>query len=88
MLVARLSTAQSPVTLDLSLDCAVLACTAAVAVATVMFFGTVPALRATRIAPIEALKATGVNTRPGGGGSPHSLLANGGSGGLVIAQVA
>ncbi len=88
VLVAQLSTAQSPVTLDLSLDWAVLAYTAAITVATVVFFGTVPALRATRIAPIEALKAPGVNTRRGGGGSPRSLLANGGSSSLVIAQVA
>jgi predicted permease len=88
MLVGQLSTAQSPVTLDLSLDWAVLAYTAAVTVATVAFFGTVPALRATRIAPIEALKATGINARPAGGGSLHGKLASGGSSGLVIAQVA
>jgi len=88
VLVAQLSTAQSAVTLDLSLDWAVLAYTAAVTVTTVAFFGTVPALRATRIVPIEALKATGINARPGGGGSLHSKLANGGSSGLVIAQVA
>jgi putative ABC transport system permease protein len=88
VLVGQLSTAQSPVTLDLSLDWAVLAYTAAVTVATVVFFGTVPALRATRIAPIEALKATGTNARSGGRGSPHSVLANGGSSSLVIAQVA
>jgi putative ABC transport system permease protein len=59
LLVAQLSTAQSLVTLDLSFDWAVLAYTVAVTVATVVFFGTVPALRATRIAPIEALKAPG-----------------------------
>ena len=88
VLVGQLSAAQSPVTLDLSLDWAVLAYTAAVTVATVVFFGTVPALRATRIAPIEALRATGTNARSGGARSPHSLLANGGSSSLVIAQVA
>jgi predicted permease len=88
MLVAQLSTVQAPVTLDLSLDWAVLTYTAAVTVATVVLFGTVPALRATRIAPIEALKAPGGNTRRGGGGSAHGLLATGGSSSLVIAQVA
>jgi predicted permease len=88
MLVAQLSTAESPVTLDLSFDWVVLAYTSAVTVATVMFFGTVPALRATRIAPIDALKAHGVNAGPGGGGLAHSKLAKGGSNSLVIAQVA
>jgi putative ABC transport system permease protein len=88
MLVAQLSTAESPVTLDLSFDWVVLAYTTAVTVATVMFFGTVPALRATRVAPIDALKAHGVNAGPGGGGLAHSKLANGGSSSLVIAQVA
>jgi predicted permease len=84
----QLSTPQSLVTLDLSLDWTVLMYTAAVTVATVILFGTIPALRATRIAPIEALKATGINARPAGGGSLHSKLASGGSSGLVILQVA
>jgi predicted permease len=88
LLVAQFSTAQSPVTLDLSFDWTVLAYTGAVTVATVLFFGTVPALRATRFAPIEALKAAGVATRSGGGESPHRRLATGGSGSLVVAQVA
>jgi putative ABC transport system permease protein len=74
MLIAQLSTAQSRVTLNLSLDWTVLAYTAAVTVATVMLFGTVPALRATRIAPFEALKAPGRNARRPGGGSAYSLL--------------
>jgi predicted permease len=88
MLVAQLSTAESPVTLDLSFDWVVLAYTLAVSVATVMFFGTVPALRATRIAPIDTLKAQGVNAGPGRGGLARSRLASGGSSSLVIAQVA
>ena len=88
VLVGQLATAQSPVTLDLSLDWTVLAYTAALTVTTVVLFGTMPALRATRTVPIEALKATGINARPGGGGSLHSKLAHGGSSGLVIAQVA
>lgn len=73
---------------DLSLDWVVLAYTAAVATATVAFFGTVPALRATRIEPIDALKAPGGNARLGGGRSLHSRFAHSGSSGLVIAQVA
>lgn len=88
VLVAQLSTGESPVTLDLSLDWAVLAYTAIVTVATVMFFGTVPALRAARIAPIEALKAPGVHACSSGGRFAHGRLATGGSSGLVIAQVA
>jgi predicted permease len=86
MLVAQLSTAQSQVTLDLSLDWTVLAYTVAVTVATVVFFGTVPALRVTRSVPVEALKARGVDTRQGG--SPVTKVVSGGSSGLVIAQVA
>jgi putative ABC transport system permease protein len=46
-----------PVILDLSLDGRVLAFTAATMVATVILFGLVPALRATRVAPMDALKA-------------------------------
>ena len=88
MLVAQFSTAESTVTLDLSFDWVVLTYTSAVTVATVMFFGTVPALRATRIAPIDALKAHAVNAGPGGGGLARSRLASGGSSSLVIAQVA
>ncbi|MGH8637389.1 MAG: ABC transporter permease [Burkholderiales bacterium] len=88
MLVAQLSTAQSRVTFDLSFDWTVLAYTAAVTVATVMFFGTVPMLAATRIVPIDALKVQGPGTRSGPGGSPRSTLANGGSSSLVVAQVA
>jgi predicted permease len=88
LLVAQFSTAESTVTLDLSFDWVVLAYTSAVTIATVVFFGTVPALRGTRIAPIDALKAHAVNAGPGGGGSARSRVAHGGSSSLVIAQVA
>ncbi len=80
MLVAQLSTTESRVALDLSLDWAVLAYTAAVALVTVTFFGTVPSLRATRVAPIEALKTHGANA--------GDRLSGGVSSRLVVVQVA
>ncbi len=59
LLVRQLSTASSPVFLDLSLDWRVLGFTAAVAAGTAILFGTVPALRAARVEPNEALKDQG-----------------------------
>jgi predicted permease len=56
-LVAGVSAPDSPIRLDLSLDWRVLAFTAVVTIATTLVFGTVPALRATRVQPIEALRA-------------------------------
>ncbi|MEW5981294.1 MAG: ABC transporter permease [Acidobacteriota bacterium] len=80
LLVRQLSTTASTVFLDLSLDWPVLGFTAAVAVFTAVLFGTVPALRASRVEPNDALKdhARGVaaGRRVGLG---H---------GLVVAQVA
>ena len=55
-LVAQLSTPVQHIALDLSIDWRVVAFTAAVALATAGIFGTVPAFRATRIAPLDALK--------------------------------
>jgi predicted permease len=79
-LVAQLSTSNRPAFLDLSVDWRVLAFTAAIAVATAVIFGTVPAIRAARTAPIEALKAHGRQ----GSGDPRATI----SGWLVTAQVA
>jgi putative ABC transport system permease protein len=79
-LVAQLSTTTNRVALDLSLDWRLLAFTAAIAVGTAVLFGTLPALRATRVAPIEALK------EQGRGASSKARV--GLSSGLVIAQVA
>ena len=79
-LVAQLSTAVSPVALDLSIDWRVFGFTAAVALATVVLFGTAPAVRAARVAPIDAMKEHGRGTTSGAG--------RGLSGGLVVAQVA
>jgi predicted permease len=59
LLVRQLSTATNFVYLDMSVDWRVLAFTAAVAVATAVIFGTVPALRATRVEPQDAMKSQG-----------------------------
>ena len=59
LLVQQLTTYEETVSLDLSLDWRVLGFTAAVAVATALLFGVVPALRAGRVQPIEAMKEQG-----------------------------
>jgi putative ABC transport system permease protein len=56
MLVAQLSTPVQQIALDLSFDWRVMAFTAAVALMTAGIFGTVPAFRSTRIAPLDVLK--------------------------------
>jgi len=78
-LVAQLSTQVNRIALDLPLDWRVMGFAAAVTIATAFLFGTAPAFRAARVAPIDALKEHG---RSGGGGSVSF------SSGLVIAQVA
>ena len=80
LLVAQLSTSVARVTLDLSLDWRVLAFTIAVTGVTAVLFGTAPAFRATRVAPIDALKAQG----RGALGDARTRLASG----VVVAQVA
>ena len=62
LLVRQLSTQTNTVFLDLSLDWRVLAFTIGVTVATALLFGTVPALRASGVAPIDALKEHGRGT--------------------------
>ncbi|HEY6253437.1 MAG TPA: ABC transporter permease [Candidatus Angelobacter sp.] len=57
LLVRNLSTGRNPVFLDLSLDGPVLGFTFAAAVLTGMLVGLLPALRSTRVALIEAMKA-------------------------------
>jgi len=59
LLVRQLSTQRSQVFLDLSLDWRVLGFTTAVAVATALLFGTLPAFRAARVQPSEAMNAQG-----------------------------
>src|SRR5258708_1674141 len=59
LLISELSLYGSSIALDVALDWRVLAFTAAVAIATVLLFGTVPALRGTRVDPGEAIKEQG-----------------------------
>jgi putative ABC transport system permease protein len=59
LLVTELSLYGSRITLDVGLDWRVLGFTAAVAIATALLFGTVPALRSTRVQPNEAIKEQG-----------------------------
>jgi predicted permease len=80
LLVRQLSTTTNNVYLDLSLDWRVLMFTALVAVSTALLFGTVPALRSTKLPPQDALKAGGRGLA--GDSSPGVGAA------LVVAQVA
>jgi predicted permease len=79
-LVAQLSTAVSPVALNLSIDWRVFGFTAAITFATAVLFGTAPAFRAAAVAPIDAMKQHGRGAKSGAG--------RGLSGILVVAQVA
>ena len=64
-LVAFLSSADSPLFVDLSLDWKVFAFTAAVAVSACLLFGLAPALRATRTSPGASMKAGSRGTTDG-----------------------
>jgi len=77
-LVSQLSTATNHVYLDLAIDWRLLGFTSVIAIVTAILFGTVPALRATGVAPIESLKET----------RRSSDARAGLSSGLVVAQVA
>ncbi len=79
MMLRQLSTREHLVFLDLSIDWHVLLFTIGVAVATIVLFGVFPAIRTSRIAPMEALREHG-----------RGLIAGGRIGvasGLVVAQV-
>lgn len=80
-IVAQLSTSAIPVVLDPSLDWRVFAFAAATTFATAVLFGAAPAVRATHVDPIEALKEQGRSAGTSGTGGHLS-------GGLVVAQVA
>jgi predicted permease len=80
LLVRQLSTQANTVFLDTSLDWRVLAFTASVAVAVALLFGVVPALRASRTEPIDAIREHS-RTTPGERGI-------GFGGALVAGQVA
>jgi predicted permease len=79
MLVQQISTRNNIVFLDLSIDWRVLAFTSGVAVATTLLFGSGPALRASRRAPLDAM-----HSRVRGSSSdPRTALASG----LIVLQV-
>jgi putative ABC transport system permease protein len=59
LLVREFSVDDPPMTLDVGIDWMVLGFTALVAVTTALLFGTVPAMRATRVQPHDALKEQG-----------------------------
>jgi putative ABC transport system permease protein len=59
LLVREFSVEDPPITLDVGIDWMVLTFTAVVAMATTLLFGTVPALRATRVQPNDALREHG-----------------------------
>ncbi len=80
ILIAQLSTPDDPVTLALGLDWRMFGFTALVAIATALLFGTLPALRASRVRPMEAMR------EQGRGNSSDGRVGLGG--GLVVAQVA
>ncbi len=79
-LIAQLSTSTNTVFLDLSLDSRLVMFAVAITMLTTVVFGTAPAVRASRVNPIDALKDQGRTAGPYG----HGRL----SGWLVIAQVA
>ncbi|HYP04686.1 MAG TPA: ABC transporter permease, partial [Bryobacteraceae bacterium] len=64
-LVAFLTTQNNPLFVGLGFDFRVLGFTAALAVATCVLFGLVPAWRATRLAPASAMRASGRGTTSG-----------------------
>jgi predicted permease len=78
-LVAQLPALEGPVLIDLPIDWRVLSFTSAAALLSVVVFSAGPAFRASRIPPIQVLRA-GQRSSGGGAGLP--------SGGLVLIQVA
>jgi predicted permease len=79
LLVAQLSTVLNRVHLNLSLDWRVLAFAAGIAAATTILFGSLPAFRATAVAPIVSLRHQGRDLAPRSRGRLSS--------GLLITQV-
>lgn len=79
LLVNQLSIETGRIVLDLSVDWRTAAFASGVAIASVVICGVLPALRASGIAPIEALKQHGQPAREGGGRTADLL---------VVAQVA
>jgi predicted permease len=79
VLVAQLSTSTRPISFDAPIDWRVLAFAGAIMIATTILFGVAPAIHASRVAPIDALKDRGQNAHAGRAGL-SSLV--------VVAQVA
>jgi predicted permease len=79
-LLTQLSTSADTVFLDMSIDKRIVAFAVAITVLTTLVFGTAPAARASRVNPIDALKANGRTA----GLHAHGSLSSW----LVIAQVA
>ena len=67
LLVSFLSSPESPLALDLTTNWRVLAFTSGLAVVTCLLFGLVPAVRATRTAPVAAMRASGRGLTDGRG---------------------
>ena len=80
-LIGSISTQERALFLDMALDWRILGFTGGVAILTALFFGLVPAMRATRVSPAAVLKAAGRGTT--GGRERFSLRRA-----LVISQVA
>ncbi len=80
VLLTQLPSLDGSISVDVGIDWRVLAFTVGTAVIAVVLFGTVPALYATRVPPVEALRDGGRGT----GGRQTGLLSSG----LVMAQVA
>jgi predicted permease len=80
LIVSQLSTTTNRVFLDVGIDWRMLAFTGVIAVGTAILFGVVPAFRAARVAPIDAMKEQGRGTSSG--------RSVGLAGSLVMAQVA
>jgi predicted permease len=67
LLLGQLTTSTNVVSLDLSIDGRVLLFTAFAAAATVLFFGVMPAVKVSDVAPVDALRQHGCMTNDGGG---------------------
>ncbi len=80
-LVSQISTDVRPVFLDLSIDRHVLLFAIGIAAATALLFGVAPALQASGLTPLEAMKERDTHHSSGNGRS-------GWTGGLIVAQVA
>jgi putative ABC transport system permease protein len=75
LIVSELAVASAPVVLDLSIDWRVMMFTAAVMAFTTVLFGILPAIRATHVAPNDALKdRVGGDARAGRVGILDSLI--------------